>query len=131
MTETTTRPTLKAEFSIESRTTVTVDLVAYFTALNATDRAGYWAISLNGCQEWERPRCYIHEHLNEATDGITIPHATGMTEGFDDLEVDDVGRVKREEYDALLAQVSWLDPDNKPSADDVARLPGPYDKPIF
>lgn len=130
-TATAARPTLKAEFSIEQRTTVRVDLVTYFNGLTALERVQYWDIDLQGCEEWERPRCYIHEHLIEATEGINIPQVAGMTDSGDDIEVDDYGRAKRDEYDALLAQVPWLDPDNKPTEEDVSRLPGPLDKPLF
>lgn len=116
------------------RVDVVFDAVDLFTSWNEASRLGYWGVDLTGYEQWERPVQVITRH-EPAVEGVT---GRGVTVFVDvDATVRYPGRVTgRPEWSeadtkVLTARVAWMQAEARPTPEDLARIPGPLDLPLF
>lgn len=124
-----------------------VDLVSFFEAMDPSQRAEFFALNLasTGHAEWERPLAYLAV-LAETDTEVVEPFLTQLY-AISTISDGDLGdtverrggdlvsgqdrRWSQADYQALCGAVGWLRPPDSPSPEDLARIPGPLDTPMF
>lgn len=128
----------------------TFDLVKFFEGIEQVEHAAYWTLDLTEWgyfEEWERPLAYLLE-CDRPDITFGIGGEACLRDNTFDVEVDRVSVKARNKVDvpygerdarkwtesdlALLADhVPWVSRTKPPSPEDLARIPGPLDSPLF
>lgn len=137
----------------EVRVEQLVDLPAYFQDLSEGERKSYRLFAQQndeGYAEWELPVAYLTQGFYETLE-VNLPFLSSDVADFEHVDIDNVetytaarkgsfvsSRFTPEDFDLLRAQVHWLDTvhrvlndEDEASEEDLARIPGPNDIPLF
>lgn len=123
----------KVDFDFSVRISTTIDLIAFYAEMPESQRAEYWNHDIAEWgydAEWERPIAYAMAWVDDGGD-VMEPMGRGVVRSFVDTDWSDGPRWSEEDFDALAAGVPWLDRRERLSPEDLARIPGPNDVPLF
>jgi hypothetical protein len=123
---------MRVDFDVEIRVDTAVDLVRFFTELHESGRGDYWRLDIEQWgfdEEWERPVAYVMAWLD---DDISVAEAAGkgVVRSWVDTDWRSVRWVEKQ-FDQLVAAVPWLHRAEPLSDEELARIPGPNDVPLF
>ena len=126
-------PELTVRSRVDIRVNHTTDLVTFYRELGKNPHAQqeYWEQDLEGAEEWERPLSYLASWLDE---GIWLeePSREGGIRTMVDWDWIDFDRGwSKDRYSMLLAEVPWMVPRESVPPEELARMPGPNDVPLF
>lgn len=125
----------KVRFDQEIRVDNVLNLPEFFAAIPETRRAGYWSFGLDEygfSEEWERPIAFVMGWLDDCN-SVGGTYGKGIVRSWVDENTWDNFHLRweREHFDQLAALVGWLAPESEMTAEEIARIPGPLDVPLF
>jgi hypothetical protein len=139
-------PLPKLRFSGSLHIEVEMDLYEHFTKLSTAFHRDYWEMELAGWgyeEEYERPLAWVMSWLDQDMENADIGRATpGGTRKSHEIEwkeahvrylTSDYYPWTESHFEQLISFVPWMVPPegDRPSREDLFRIPGPNDEPLF